>query len=105
MFLVFLLAVLVKQLAWVVTVPVFQTPDEQAHFAQLQWYAEKRSLAIDYKNLSLEVATAEELLGTRRDISGNNKYTYHPEYKNGTPIPLMPQSTRTVYVDREAAGY
>lgn len=100
-----LAAVLVKSILWTVTVPVFQTPDEQAHFVQLQWYAEQKNLNIAPQNLSLEVATVEELLGTRRDGQGNNKFTYHPEYKNKTPIPNLPVELRTQYVDREAAGY
>lgn len=100
-----LAAVLVKSVLWAVTVPVFQTPDEQAHFAQLQWYAEQKNLNIAPQNLSLEVAVVEEVLGTRRDGQGNNKYTYHPEYKNKTPIPNLPVELRTQYVDREAAGY
>lgn len=103
---ILLILVLAKSLLWIKIVPIFQTPDEQAHFAQLQWYAEKKSLSIDpEKNLSLEVATAEEILGTRRDIQGNNKYTYHPEYKNNSKIPNFPKSYRAIYVDREAAGY
>ncbi|MBI4099514.1 hypothetical protein HY440_00750, partial [Candidatus Microgenomates bacterium] len=105
--LLFLLAaVLFKSLAWTVLVPVFQTPDEQAHFAQLQWYAEKKSFDIDRaNNLSLEVAAAEEIIGTRRDIMGNNKYTYHPEYRNTLSIPDFPRSYRTIYVGQEAALY
>lgn len=105
---IWLIGVLIflKGFLWWQVVPVFQTPDEQAHFAQLQWYAENKSLKINgEKNLSLEIATAEELLGTRRDEFGNNKYTYRPEYKNNAVIPKMPLGTRTVYVDREAAGY
>ncbi len=97
--------VLIKSIIWWYTVPIFQTPDEQAHFAQLQWYAEKKNLNIETQNLSLEVATVEEILGTRRDSRGNNKYTYHPEYKNSSPIPTLPISSRTIYVDQEAAGY
>jgi hypothetical protein len=104
--LLILILCLVKSLTWTFMVPVFQTPDEQAHFAQLQWYAEKKNLKIDgQKNLSLEVATVEEILGTRRDERGNNKYTYHPEYKNNSNIPNLPKETRTVYVDQEAALY
>lgn len=102
------LLVLIKGLIWISVVPIFQTPDEQAHFAQLQWYAEKKSLVINpLRNLSFEVAQTEELLGTRRDSFGNNKFTYHPEYKTPslTRIPDFPQSTRTEYVDQEAAGY
>ena len=101
-----IILVLLKSLVWTWSVPVFQTPDEQAHFAQLQWFAEKKTQTIDWsKNLSLEVATAEEILGTRRDERGNNKYTYHPEYKNRSLVPDMPLSARTTYVGQEAAGY
>ncbi len=102
---VFLL-VLLKQLFWTISVPIFQTPDEQAHFAQLSYIAENKTINIDSgKNLSLEIATVEDVLGTRRDGQGNNKYTYHPEYKNNSPIPELPLSYRTIYVDREASGY
>lgn len=101
-----LAAVLLKSLLWINLVPIFQTPDEQAHFAQLQWYAEKKTTQIDpVNNLSLEEATAEDILGTRRDERGNNKYTYHPEYKNNSPVPVMPIVARTTYVGQEAAVY
>ncbi len=101
-----LILILLKSLIWTFVVPVFQTPDEQAHFAQLQWYAENKNLQIDgEKNLSLEIAVAEEILGTRRDGQGNNKFTYHPEYKNNSPVPDLPKEARTIYVDREAAIY
>ena len=97
---------LLKSSLWTVIVPVFQTPDEKAHFAQLSYFAENKALQVDSeKNLSLEIATAEEILGTRRDNFGNNKYTYHPEYKNNSEIPIFPKSFRTNYVDKEAAMY
>lgn len=110
-----ILFVIVKQIFWTISVPVWQTPDEQSHFAQLQWYAEKKNLTLDSKdNLSLEVYKSEETLGTLRDSSGNNKFTYHPEYKNpviGTFNDRnlaefnLPISSRTNYVGAEAAGY
>jgi len=104
--LLLLIVVLIKSVLWAKTVPVFQTPDEQAHFAQLSYIAENKTLSIAWdKNLSQEIATVEEILGTRRDGQGNNKYTYHPEYKNNSPIPNLPMETRFRYVDREAAGY
>lgn len=101
-----LAAILIKSLIWTFVVPVFQTPDEQAHFAQLSYMAENKTLNVPGgNNLSLEIATIEEILGTRRNGQGNNKFTYHPEYKNTSPIPIMPISSRTTYVDYEAAGY
>jgi 4-amino-4-deoxy-L-arabinose transferase-like glycosyltransferase len=99
-------AIFIQGLVWMIVVPVFQTPDEQAHFAQLSYMVENKTLNIHPdKNLSLEIATAEEILGTRRDEFGNNKYTYHPEYKNNSPIPSLSISSRITYVGKEAAMY
>lgn len=113
--LVLFAVILLKSITWLITIPIWQTPDEQAHFAQLQWLAEKKSLTIDPDlNLSAEVATSEAILGTYRDPFGNNKFTYHPEYKNpivggfqdrGLKAFNLPQSYRTIYVGREAAMY
>ena len=67
---------------WTAAVPVFHTPDEQAHFAQLEYMAENHVDSVSSpNNLSREIAVSEELLGTRRNDMGNNKFTYHPEYK------------------------
>lgn len=103
-----IILVLAKSLVWTTIAPIFQTPDEQAHFVQLQWYVEKKVLKIDpQKNLSVEVATVEDLLGTRRDLQGNNKFTYHPEYKTPSQIviPDFPLKDRITYVGNEAALY
>ncbi len=111
-----LVALLFKDLVWMIAVPIFQTPDEQAHFAQISYYAEFRTLKINPEvNLSKEIATAEELLGTRRDLRGNNKYTYHEEfnipYTNSTKgiyeakINSFPKSYRKQLVAEEAANY
>lgn len=98
--------VLLKSLAWSYFVPVFQTPDEQAHFTQLSFIVENKTLLVQTsKNLSLEIAITETLLGTRRDDQGNNNYTYHPEYKNNSLIPLLPLSYRTIYLGHESANY
>lgn len=99
--------ILIKSLLWVVGVPIFQAPDEQAHFTQLEYMVENHKLAVDSpKNLSLETATIEEILGTRRDGQGNNKYTYHPEFKTGPVVfPDLPRFWRTIYVDQESANY
>lgn len=104
-----IILVLLKSLLWTAVVPIFQAPDEQAHFAQLQYMVENRTLELGYLNLSQEIAVSEGLLGTRRDAFGNNKYTYHPEYKPSgnfqAEINNQPKASRTIYVDREAAGY
>lgn len=68
-------------LAWIIIVPVWQYPDEQAHFAQVQDTAEIGYVP-PYNNTSLEISRAEQILDTERDNGGNNRFTYHPEYKN-----------------------
>ncbi len=72
----------IKQLIWIAFIPPWQFPDEQAHFAQVQNFAERRSVA-DFSgpNTSREIVESEILLGTKRDGFGNNLFTYHPEYK------------------------
>ncbi|MCL4389963.1 MAG: DUF2142 domain-containing protein [Patescibacteria group bacterium] len=103
---VLLAAVLLKSLVWMAVVPIWQAPDEQAHFAQLEYMTENKTLSVpSLDNLSKEIAVSEQILGTFRDQFGNNQYTYHPDYKNHSLIPVMPISWRTTYVGREAAGY
>ena len=68
-------------LAWSLVVPIFEFPDEQAHFAMVQFLAEKGRVPEGKEHdLSAEVKGAEDLLGTFRDRLGNNRYTYHPDY-------------------------
>jgi len=68
-------------LSWIILIPVWQYPDEQAHFAQVQDVAEIGKVPPASLDTSYEIALSEEILGTSRDGFGNNKYTYHPEYK------------------------
>ena len=90
-----LVAVFLNALVWIIIVPVWQYPDEQAHFAQVQYIAEKGNVIGDYKALetSQEVALSEKILGTERDGNGNNSFTYHPEHKI--------QYTQNLFGDRE----
>lgn len=108
---VLLLTVFFSQLAWAAFIPLWQTPDEQAHFGEVALYAETGGPKRIGNNLNKEIWTAEKILGTDRNEFGNNKFTYHPEYK--TPYSLiteqeinnLPISTRTEFVKREATGY
>lgn len=81
-FIWFTIVIILKQLIWVAFIPPWQFPDEQAHFAQVQNFAERKS-ALDFNgpNTSREIFESEKLLGTNRDGFGNNKFTYHPEFK------------------------
>lgn len=87
-----------QRLCWMTAVPIFQTPDEQSHITQLQYsiagekinflkmaalgyYYGQSPVNISKNNRSLEIGIVEKLLGTYRDSRGENKFTYHPEYR------------------------
>jgi hypothetical protein len=113
-----LIAVFFKQLVFVGLTPLWHFPDEQAHWAMVQIFAEVGSLEKKTKgggDLAEEVWVSEKLLGTDRDQQGNNRFTYHPEYRleytdNSTgkyenQISDLPLTTRTHWVKTEAARY
>jgi len=77
-FITFFLVILLKQLIWTATIPLWQTPDEQAHFAEVQNLAENN--VPGHLSTSSEIVFSEKLLGVFRNSAGNNKFTYHPEY-------------------------
>ena len=99
-------------LSWIILIPVWQYPDEQAHFAQVQDIAEIGKIPADGLDTSWEIALSEKILGTERDGFGNNKYTYHPKYKIDyspklnvsyeSEIASLPTSSRTQLVKKEA---
>src|SRR3990167_6192315 len=109
-----LVASFLNALSWIVLIPVWQYPDEQAHFAQVQYIAEIGGIPQDNKSFdtSYEVALSEKILGTERNDLGNNKYTYHPEYKpdystnlygpQEEEITSLPKSARREFVKNEA---
>lgn len=102
-------------LSWTALIPMWQTPDEQAHFAQAQDIT-----AIGYKpnpgaSTSQDIVLSEEYLGTFRDERGNNRFTYHPEFNieyTNSSIGLyekeminFPEQLRTDFIINEATGY
>lgn len=93
-----LLAAFFNALAWIILIPVWQYPDEQAHFAQVQFIAEQGGIPQNNTTFdtSYEVAIAEKVLGTERDENGNNKFTYHPEYKLDYSQSLYGQQEKTI---------
>ncbi len=113
---VFFILIILKQLLWTTLIPVWQFPDEQAHFAQVQDIAEGQGILVNAPlSTSKEIAVSEELLGTRRDGFGNNKFTYHPEYNirytSGTvglyesEIKSLPSKYRKELTIKEATAY
>lgn len=75
-----LIAVILKQLVWMGFIPMWQFPDEQAHFAQVQNITEGKRGRFVGLNTSKEIVESEKLLGTVRDGAGNNEFTYRPWY-------------------------
>ncbi len=69
-------------LLWSFIVPMWHTPDEQAHFAQIAFLSEKgRNAWSKEMDVTKEIYVSEQLLGTARDKNGNNKFTFHRDYK------------------------
>ena len=111
------LTLFLKSLFWVQLVPLWHTPDEQAHFGHVAFIAEGGDLKRHgkYKDMTEEIYTSLEILGTKRDLQGNNKFTFHPEYRlpysdtqtgpKEQEIKSLPQETRTNFVIRESAYY
>lgn len=77
---ILILAAFLNGLSWIVLIPIWQYPDEQSHFAQVQDIAELGNTPKIGANTSQEIAISEKLLDTQRDGLGNNKFTYHPDY-------------------------
>ncbi|MDP2736894.1 MAG: DUF2142 domain-containing protein [bacterium] len=106
-----------KGLVWSTSIPLWQFPDEQAHFNHIAFNVEKPNLINLGEGLDLnqEIAISEQLLGTYRDEQGNNSFTYHPEYnlkysnsRQGIyeeQIKNLPLETRFNLVGREFAYY
>lgn len=68
-------------ISWILLIPIWQYPDEQAHFAQVQDIAEIGRVPVGVPDTSNEILLSEKILETERNDLGNNKFTYHPEYK------------------------
>lgn len=111
-----LLVTFLKEIAFLAVVPMWHTPDEQAHFAQVAYFAELNKMPFHVsKDLNREIYESEVLLGTLRDERGNNKFTFHPEYrleytnslegKYENQIKSLPKEYRQEMVRQEAANY
>lgn len=113
----FFLAVVFNSLTWVLLVPMWHTPDEQAHFAQIAFLSEKNrnSWSNEY-DVTKEIYLSELYLGTARDKNGNNKFTFHPEYRmeftnsylgkyEASISALSNKETKSTFVAQESTRY
>src|SRR5688500_11506628 len=111
-FYLLLIGVFLKQVAFAAVTPIWHTPDEQAHFAQVAFFAETGQMPYYPEDLNKEILISERLLGTERDERGNNKFTFHPEYRieytdsligrYEEEIKNLPKKYRTEFVKQEA---
>lgn len=113
----YLLAIVGVILGWVMIVPVFEFPDEQAHLGSVSYVVDIGSMPVYNKlDLTSEMAESQKLLGIFRDGQGNNLYTYHPDhhvdYVSGQIGLYEPEikalnnsESRDTYVGSEAAKY
>lgn len=104
-------------LIWAVLVPIWHFPDEQAHFGQVAFMAEKgRNPKGNELDLTEEIYASEKLLGTARDNLGNNRFTFHPEYRieytdslmgkyEASIAALAKTNAKNTFVHQEAARY
>jgi hypothetical protein len=113
---IFSILIFIKSLAWAFLIPMWHTPDEQAHFGHVAYLAEGGSLPMGRSNdLNQEIAISEQRLGTYRNKYGNNSFTYNPDFRLAysdsltgiyeTEIKTLPQSLRKIYTDPESAYY
>lgn len=76
-----ILALIFIILGWIIIVPAFEFPDEQAHFGSVSYLITHSKMPDGSRpDLTLEMIETQQLLGIFRDGYGNNKYTYHPEH-------------------------
>jgi hypothetical protein len=112
-----LVLTLLKGITWSLIIPLWHFPDEQAHFGHIAYLAEGGNPKLHGKvDQNQEIVISEEILGTKRNYQGNNKYTYHPEFRleyaiddlNGPQeetIKTINQKERKNFVLRESAYY
>lgn len=115
--LLIVVTVLCISLSWIFVAPLFEFPDEQAHIESVEFLAAHgRMPAGDEWDMSAEMQRAQTSLGVFRDSQGNNKVTYHPEYRPEFTQSLVGQDealikvantpeNRNTYVTKEAARY
>lgn len=110
-------SLLLNILVWAAVIPIWHFPDEQSHFGQVVFLAETgRNPQGNELDLTEEIYISEVLLGTDRDNSGNNKFTFHPEYRieytdsliglqEASIAALAKTNAKKTFVKQEASRY
>lgn len=112
-----MVALIFQSILWVLLVPLWHTPDEQAHFGHVAFIGEGNDLSRHgrYPDMNEEIYRSLEILGTKRDEFGNNKFTFHPEFRlpysqtsagpEEATITNLPLEARKNLVIQESAYY
>ncbi len=115
--LIFFFTFFLTGLIWLILVPIWHFPDEQSHFGQVAFIAEKgRNPKGNELDLTEEIYASEKFLGTARDNLGNNRFTFHPEYRieytdtlvgkyEASVAALSKTEAKNTFVHQEAARY
>lgn len=109
-----LVAIFFKGAVTSLLVPLWEFPDEQAHFAQIAYYVETGT-EFQGNDLSREIYFSQLAMGTARDDRGINQHTYRAHFRPAYTDSLvgiyepeilsLESQARTDYVKREAARY
>lgn len=113
-----IVAIILLTLLWLIIVPIWHFPDEQSHFGQIAYISitGKNPTGNEASDLTEEILISERLLGTERDKSGNNMFTFHPEYKipytdsyyglyEASISALARTKSKTTFVKQESSRY
>lgn len=113
----FLAAITYIVFFWSIIVHPFEFPDEQAHMGSIEFLRREGRMPVGVeKDMTEEMKLSQEYLGVYRNLQGQNKYTYHPEYHvdytdnligkyEPDIIALNKQIYQDEYVATEAARY
>lgn len=111
------LTIVLSSVLWSFLVPLWHFPDEQAHFGHVAFIAEGNDLTRHgrYPDMNEEIYHSLEILDTKRDEQGNNRFTFHPEYRlsysqtlvgpEEATIANLPLEARKNLVIQESAYY
>ncbi len=105
----FFISLFFYSLIWIIVIPIWHFPDEQAHFAQIAFVERNSRNYYSWENtLTNEIYQSEKLLGTDRDTAGNNLFTFHPEYKiqySKSPIGIHEREISNLNTEADKARF
>lgn len=101
----FILSLTLMLSFWSVVTPAFEFPDEQAHLGSVEYLRTQNAMpSYDKQDLSTEMSATQKYLGIFRNELGQNKYTYHPEFRlDYTQSFIGPYENEIKYLNNDVA--